>query len=171
MKHLLIFFFIFISLEGFSQFYPLEAGAVGGVSSGLNFRAYLDEDLSYEALLSFRNDGAQFNLFRQNHTELQMTEKGSFNLVYGFGSHLGFYYSETYTVFFQDVNFGRRVFSPVLGMDGFVAIEYRFHETPISIGLNFKPFMELSLRQIFGINLWDTGLTVKYRFKAENAYY
>jgi len=171
MKNILISIITLLSLNTFGQFYPLEAGGVGGISSGFTFRAYLQEDLSYEALLSFRSQGTQFHLLRQNHQELHLTEDGSINLVYGFGTHLGFYYSDSYTVFFQDINYGRRVFSPVLGADGFVGIEYRFHEIPLSFGLNYKPYMEVSLRQIFGINLWDFGFTFKYRFIPENEYY
>lgn len=160
-----------MSCNVYGQFYPLEAGGVGGISSGLTFRAYLHEELSYEALLSFRNEGAQFHLFRQHHKELRMMEDGNLNLIYGFGSHFGFYYSEDYTIFFQEVHYGRRVFSPLLGMDGFVGLEYRFHEIPLSIGLNYKPYMELSWRQIFGINLWDFGFSFKYRFRPDNEYY
>lgn len=171
MRNFLFTLLIFLSLQSYGQFYPLEAGGLGGVSSGLSFRAYLNEHISYEALLSFRNEGAQLHLFRQTHSELHYMEEGSVNLVYGFGSHVGFYYSDTYTVFFQNVNFGRTLFSPVLGTDGFVGIEYRFHEIPISFGLIYKPYMELSYRQIFVINLWDFGFTFKYRFKPDNTYY
>jgi hypothetical protein len=35
---------------------------------------------------------------------------------------------------------------------------------PVSFGFNFQPFMEISLKQLFGINLWDFGFNVKYRF-------
>jgi hypothetical protein len=171
MRNFLLCIVTCISLQSFGQFYPLEAGGVGGLSSGLSFRAYLDEELSYEALLSFRNEGAQLHLFRQNHSELHLMKDGSINLIYGFGSHLGFYISDTYNMFFQNVYFGRTVFSPVIGGDGFVAIEYRFHETPLSFGIQYKPFMELSYRQIFVVNLWDFGFTFKYRFKPDNSYY
>ena len=155
----------------YGQFYPLEAGVAGGISPGINFRAYLDENLSYEALLSFRNEGFQVHLIRQQHNELKMTEEGNFYLLYGYGAHTGFYYTDHYSFFFRDIYFGRDVFTPVLGVDGFAALEFRFVELPMSIALNYKPFMELSLRQFFGLNLWDFGLTVKYRFRPDNKYY
>lgn len=171
MRTTIIAILLFSSLDIFGQFYPLEAGIAGGFSSGFSFRAYLDEQLSYEALVSFRNNGSQLHLFRETHEEIRLTSDGSFNLVYGFGSHLGFYYSETYTVFFRDVYYGRRVFSPVLGMDGLAGIEFRFHEIPLSVGLQYKPYMEISWRQVFSINLWDFGFTARYRFKPDNRYY
>ncbi|MFC2079946.1 hypothetical protein ACFLRQ_00565 [Bacteroidota bacterium] len=171
MRSTIIIIVAILSMNVSGQFYPLEAGAVLGGSSGFSFRAYLDEDLSYEALLSFRNQGAQIHLFRQQHNEIYMTKEGSLHFVYGYGAHLGFYYTDHYTIFFNDIYFGRNLFSPAAGVDGYSGLEYRFHELPLSFTLSYKPYMELSLRQIFGINLWDFGLTVKYRFKPQNNYF
>jgi hypothetical protein len=39
MRPTLIIIITFISLNASGQFYPLEAGVVGGISSGFNFRA------------------------------------------------------------------------------------------------------------------------------------
>lgn len=171
MKKLLSIIILIISIDGYAQFYPLEAGVTGGLSSGLNFRAYLDESLSYEAQLSFRNEGLQFNLFRQVHEEMEMTENGTIYFVFGYGAHAGFYYTDRYNVLFREIYFGRDVFSPLLGIDGYAAIEYRMYDTPISFGLSFKPFMELSLKQIVGVNMWDFGFTFKYRFSDQRGYY
>jgi len=171
MKQLITICIIFLATDLAGQVYPMEAGGRGGLSSGLTFRAYVNEDISYESLLSFRNSGMQFHLFRQHNYEMSMTAKGSWYFTYGFGPHLGFYYSDTYTVLFKEIYYGRRVFSPVIGMDGYAALEFRFHETPVSLGMSVKPYMELSYRQIFGFNVWDVGLTLKYRFKPENNYY
>lgn len=171
MKATLIFILTILSLNVLGQFYPLEAGAVGGFSSGFNFRAYLEEDLSYEALLSLRSNGAQMHLFRQQHSEIELLEEGTLMFVYGYGAHLGFYYTDHYTAFYQDIYFGRKLFSPVVGIDGYAGLEFRFSDLPLSVGLQYKPYMELSLRQIFGINIWDFGLCVRYRFKPENTYY
>lgn len=160
-----------LSFACFGQFYPLEVGGVGGVSSGLNFRAYLSEDISYEALLSFRDEGMQVHLLRQEHHEIDMLLSGSLFLVYGYGAHTGFYYTDSYKIFFQDVYYGQRIFTPVVGADGFAGLEFRFEEYPLSIGVNYKPYMEISLKQIFGANFWDFGFTIKYRFKPDSVYY
>jgi hypothetical protein len=171
MKSTLILIFTLLSLNVAGQFYPLEAGAVGGYTAGFNFRAYLEEDLSYEALMSFRNQGLQAHLFRQQHMEAHLTKAGTLYFVYGYGAHVGFYYTDHYTVFNQNIYFGKELFSPTAGFDGFAGLEYRFQDIPLSVGLNFKPYMELSLRQIFGINLWDIGFTARYRFKPQNNYF
>lgn len=170
MKTRWIIILIFASFNASAQFYPMEAGGEGGLSSGLNFRVYLEEELSYEALLSFRNNGLQVHLFRQQHTELHYNPNGTLFFVYGFGPHAGFYYTDTYRVFFQDIYFGSKVFTPVVGANGYAALEYRFNEWPASVGLRYKPFLEVSLKQIFAANLFDFGFTFKYRFKPNNAY-
>lgn len=163
--------FLLGSMTVFCQFYPLEVGGSGGFSSGINFRAYLEEELSYESLVSFRYDGLQAHLVRQQHHELEMMETGALYLVYGYGAHVGFYYTDQYSVFTRDIYFGQRIFTPVVGLDGYAALEYRFLDTPLSIGISYKPYMEISLRQIFGVNLWDFGFTAKYRFSSKNVYY
>jgi len=171
MKYIYLIILFCLPVSVFSQFYPLEAGLVGGPSTGMNFRAYLEEDISYEALLSFRYRGAQLHLFRQQHSELEMFENGNLYLVYGYGAHLGIYNTDHYRIFFQEINFGYNIITPVAGLDGFAGVEYRFMEQPFSIGLNFKPYMELSLRQVFAVNIWDVGITVKYRFKSPTGFY
>lgn len=171
MKRFLLIIFTVLSMSCMGQFYPLEAGGFGGYSSGFTFRAYLDDVTSYEALVSFKNRGLQLHLFRQENKELQMTELGSVYLTFGYGAHAGFYYADHYNIFFRDVYFGSEKFSPLAGVDMYAAFEYRFQEIPLSVGIAYKPYMELSLRQIFGINIWDVGFTVKYRFKAQNEYY
>jgi hypothetical protein len=129
------------------------------------------EQLSYEAHLSSRNNGAQINLFRQVHREVDMTENGSVCFVHGFGVHGGFYYTDVYDNFFRRIEFDQNVFSPVAGIDGYLAFEYRFYEAPISLGLSYKPFIEFSLREIFGLNFWDFGFTFRYRFQDNDRYY
>lgn len=171
MKNIITICTLFMAVNLSAQFYPMEAGGRGGLSSGFTFRAYVNEEISYESLLSFRNYGVQMHLFRQRNYELNMTEKGTWYFTYGFGPHIGFYYSDTYTVLFQEINYGGRVFSPMIGMNGYAGLEFRFFEIPISLGMSFKPYMELSYRQIFGFNIWDFGFTLKYRFKPENTYY
>ena len=165
---LLIILFSLLPCSAFSQFYPFEVGGVGGYSSGLNCRAYLGEHLSYETLLSIRNDGLQLHLFRQKHEEIKDTPSGSLQFVYGVGAHAGFYFTDNYNVFYHTIYFGEKIFTPAVGVDGYAALEYRLYDIPFSVGIRYKPFMEISLKQIFGINLWDVGVTFKYRFKPDD---
>ena len=159
-----IIFLLCLSPAAFSQYYNKEVGMRGGYSSGITFRVNLEEDLSYEGQLSYRDQGAIFTVIRQKRQEMGMDRLGNWEFLYGFGVHAGFYFTDSYRIFFREVYFGREIFTPVIGMDGYVGIDYRLVELPMSFGFSYQPHMEISLKQIFGINLWDFGFHVRYMF-------
>ena len=163
-KFYIILFILGLSSTVFSQYYAKEVGMRGGYTSGITFRVNLEENLSYEAQLSYRDNGGIFTMIRQQHLEMGMDRGGNWEFIYGFGMHAGFYFTDTYRILFREVYFGREIFTPVFGMDGYVGIDYQLQDVPMSFGVSFQPFMEISLKQVFGINLWDFGFSVRYRF-------
>jgi hypothetical protein len=163
-KYYIILFLLCLSSAAFSQFYAKEVGIRGGYTSSITFRVNLEEDLSYEAQLGYRDKGAIFTMIRQKHRPMGMDRAGNWDFIYGFGMHAGFYFTDTYRILFREVYFGREIFTPVIGMNGYVGIDYQLEELPMSLGVSFQPFMEISLKQIFGINFWDVGFSVRYRF-------
>jgi len=164
MRNLPIIILLCFTTSAFSQYYRKEAGVRGGYTSAFSFRVNLEENLSYEAQMSYRSEGLIFNLIRQRHYELGMDRLGNWKFLYGFGPHAGFYLTNSYRIFFREVYFGHEIFTPVIGFDGYAAVEYQLVEAPVSFGADFHPFMEISLKQVFGINIWDFGVYVKYRF-------
>lgn len=164
MKNLYIIILLCLSTNAFSQFYAKEVGIRGGYTGGITFRVNIEDALSYEGQLAYRDNGIIFNLFRQQHLEIGMDKFGNWDFIYGFGAHTGFYFTDSYRIFYREIYFGREIFTPVIGFDGYLGIEYQLVNAPVSFGVNFQPFMEISLKQIFGINLWDFGFNVKYRF-------
>jgi hypothetical protein len=163
-KFYTIIFLLCLSPAAFSQFYAKEIGLRGGYSGGITFRVNLEEALSYQAQLSYRDQGAIFTMFRQQHKEIGMDRLGNWEFLYGFGVHAGFYFTDSYKILFREIYFGREIFTPVVGMDGYVGIDYKLVDLPMSFGVSFQPYMEISLKQVFGINLWDFGLHVRYMF-------
>ncbi|MFZ5941399.1 MAG: hypothetical protein ACOYXB_12580 [Bacteroidota bacterium] len=161
-----IVFLLIISLCSVAsgQVYLKEAGFRTGLTPGLLLRVNLEEELSYDMLLSFRGAGAQLHLIRQVNNELMYTRTGTLHLFYGFGAHAGFSFTDHYNILFRTIYFGQRVFSPLAGVDGYASVEYRLFDAPFSFGLDFKPYMEVSLSQIFTVNIWDFALTARYRF-------
>ena len=153
-----------LSPAAFSQFYNKEIGIRGGYTSGITFRVNLEEYLSYEAQITYRDHGTIFTLIRQQHQEIGMDPFGNWEFLYGFGVHAGFYFTDSYRILFREIYFGRDLFTPVVGFDGYLGIEYQLVNAPVTFGLSFQPFMEISLKQVFGINLWDFGFNVRYRF-------
>ena len=164
MRNIYIIILLCFSTSVFSQYYVKEIGIRGGYTSGITFRVNLDEALSYEGQLGYRDHGGIFTVIRQQHREMGMDKFGNWDFIYGFGAHIGFYFTDSYRIFFREIYFGREVFTPVIGFDGYLAIEYQLVAAPVSFGFNFQPFMEISLKQLFGINLWDFGFNVTYRF-------
>ena len=163
-KFYTIIFLLCLSTAAFSQFYNKEVGIRGGYSSGITFRINLQENLSYEAQLNYRDNGGIFTIYRQQHLEMGMDRLGNWEFLYGFGIHAGFYYTDTYKILNREIYYGKEIFTPVIGMDGYVGIDYKLVDIPMSFGLSFQPFMELSLKQVFGINLWDFGFHARYMF-------
>jgi len=153
-----------LSPAAFSQFYHKEVGARGGYSSGITFRINLEETLSYEAQLNYRDHGGIITIFRQKHMEFGMDRMGNWEFLYGFGIHTGFYYTDSYKILNREIYYGRDIFTPVLGMDGYLGIDYKLVEVPMSFGVSFQPYMEISMKAVFGINLWDFGFHVRYMF-------
>lgn len=148
-----------------AQNYTRAAGIRGGFTSGFTYRQYLDERLSYEGLLSFRNGGLQLTVLRQIHEAEPNAWIDNVFFIYGFGAHAGFLYSDRYrSIWYQDYYYNRRVFSPAIGVDGYLGAEYRFVTVPLSFGIDYKPFFEFSTIQFFRLRLWDLAFSFKYRF-------
>ena len=164
MRNLTIIILLCIATTSFSQYYTREFGMRGGYTSGFTFRVNIPDDLSYEAQVAYRDGGTIAGLIRQVHMEIGMDQHGNWEFIYGFGAHVGFYLTNSYRFFFREIYYGRKLFSPVAGLDGYLGIEYQLVDAPVSFGVNFQPYMEISLKQLFGINLWDFGINVKYRF-------
>jgi hypothetical protein len=165
MKKLLLIPFILISHCLFAQYEGKEVGFRGGLTSGITYRQYLEENLSYEGLLSFRQDGMQFTFLRQTHEKSFTEISENLYLVLGYGAHAGFFYASEYKLFlFSKIIYPGRKFSPVAGLDGYAGIEYRFNSIPFTVSLDYKPFFEISPYQFFKISIWDMAFGVKYRF-------
>jgi hypothetical protein len=103
-------------------------------------------------------------MFRLKHIEMGMTKNGDWEFVYGMGAHTGFYFTDTYRILFEEISYGQTLFTPVFGIDGYIGMDYKLEYLPMSFGIGFQPHMEISMRQLFGINLWDFGIHAKYRF-------
>ena len=148
-----------------SQNFQREAGVRGGLTSGFTYRQYLDDYLSYESILSFREEGMQFTLIRQIHEESNAFDMGpNLHFIYGVGGHLGFFFTDSYSSLGYEHFYPQKKFSPVVGIDAYAALEYRLETYPISFGLDYKPFFEVSVFQFFKMRLWDMAFTIKYRF-------
>ena len=164
MKSFLLLILILLAVTVTGQETTRTAGIRGGINSGLTYRQFLDPSLAYEGLLSFRGEGLQFTVLRQRFEPALWKFSDGFFLVYGYGFHAGFTDAQTYTFFNRSYHYGTNKFSPLAGIDGFLGLEYHFQGLPVQVGLDFKPFFELSLYEFFRMNVWDGAFTLKYTF-------
>jgi hypothetical protein len=165
MRKIYIIILLCLSASAFSQYYaPMEVGLRLGYSSGVTFRVNIEENLSYEAQLIYRDQGGMFTIFRQTHLEIGMDKNGNWEFIYGMGFHAGFYFTDSYKIFWKEIYYGQNLFTPVLGVDGYIGIDYSLEGIPMTFGISFQPFMEISLRQIFGFNMWDFGVHARFKF-------
>lgn len=164
MKHLILFAILLFTLPVAGQDFMRSAGIRGGISSGITFRGYLNPELAYEGIMSFRENGLQLILLRQRFKPALWQLSDGFFVTYGYGGHLGFRNDYAYQHLFKTIHRTGRKFSPLVGLDGYLGIEYHIPGIPVQVGLDFKPFFEFSLIQFYQMNVWDMAFTLKYKF-------
>ena len=164
MKHFIIITLLFLSMSVSAQDFMHSAGIRGGITSGLTYRAYLNPELAYEGIMSFRGKGLQLTLLRQKFEPALWHLSDGFFVSYGYGGHLGFTNDYSHQHMFKTVHRQDKKFSPLLGLDGYLALEYHFPGIPVQIGLDYKPYFEFALHEWFQMSVWDIAFTLKYKF-------
>ena len=66
MKYLITTTLILLSMEAAGQDFSRSVGIRGGLSSGVTYRQFLNPELAYEGLMSFRKGGLQFTILREH---------------------------------------------------------------------------------------------------------
>lgn len=159
-----VFLFLLFSLPVQAQNYFSAVGIRGGYSSGFTFRQHLDPGLAYEGLLSFRKGGLQLTALRQYVQLAPFDFSEDFYFIYGFGGHVGFNYTDHYYFMFHEYTYSDKRFSPLVGVDGYLGLEYHIPSIPMQVGIDVKPFFEFSIFEFFRIVPWDCAFTIKYIF-------
>jgi hypothetical protein len=149
------------------QYANKQIGLRSGYRSGIFYQVSNDAgnaEIAYHALLSFNNNGIQLTGLRIIY-ETQISEiSPDLWFAWGYGGHAGFLYTDHRSYFGEKYYFSRERFCPVFGVDGWFAVEYRFYEIPLSISLNAKPFVELSVPAFVNVVPGDIGISVAYVF-------
>jgi hypothetical protein len=121
-------------------------------------------ETGYNALLSFNNNGLQL-------TGLKIVYENSFNGIspnlffgWGYGGHVGFIYSDHVRSMGEDYYFHNDRFCPLIGIDGWLAAEYRIRDIPVIVSLNLKPYLEITIPAFVRLMPWDFGVSISYVF-------
>jgi hypothetical protein len=164
MRCLIIVCFLYCQVC-FPQPYKNTVGLRGGVTSGITLRHHLDEGQSFEGIFSFPDNGIKFTGLKETSRPCFTDYFNNIHFIKGYGGHIGVINTDRYTMFGTSYHYNERLIGPVIGIDGYFGMEYQFISFPLSIGLDYKPFLEFSTIQFFDINPWDLAFTIKYSFK------
>ncbi|MCK4664166.1 MAG: hypothetical protein KAT68_14960 [Bacteroidales bacterium] len=165
MRYSILIFLLLITFSAFSQNYWHAAGVRGGLSSGITYKKFLDDENAFEGMISFKR-GIKFTLLKEVHEPKFNEFVENLYVFHGFGGHLGFlnkdYNSETIKIINTELN--KSYTTPVIGLDAIMGIEYRFESVPFVIGIEYKPYFDLFGKSIFDIHLGDFAFALKYTY-------
>ena len=130
-----------------AQDYNNGVGLRGGTNWGLTIKHFVSDNAAFEGILYAYGNGLNVTGLYEVHN--QAFDVDRLRWYYGFGAHLGNYSSDNVSNF-------------VLGVDGVLGIEYSFTEAPISIGLDWNPYINLVGNTDFLPN--SGALSIRYIF-------
>lgn len=148
-------FLFFTSLWSNAQSYDTGIGVRGGLASGITGKHFLSENAAVEGILSTRWRGFSITGLYEIHA-IAFDTPGLY-WFYGFGGHLGFWDGYAKHPWFDDAeNYA------VFGIDGIIGMEYVFADIPFTIGIDWKPAINISGHSGFWVD--SAGLSVRYIF-------
>lgn len=163
-KLFIVAIFLLTILVSNAQGYQKSLGLRGGLSSGLEYRYYINDENSYKLLLSTRDRGLQLHAMKEFHRYDLFYFSEQLVFLFGAGIHTGY---QTWDVVHL-VDFNKLWFSThsafIAGVDGLAGLEYVLYEIPVSLGVEVKPYLDLFGREIVKVQPFDFAFTVKYLF-------
>ncbi len=152
MKKILLLSLFLISLSVDAQDYKQAVGLRGGLYNGLTYKNFITWNTAVEGILHTRWQGWELVGLLEYHQPI--ADVPDLYWFYGYGAHIGFFDA-------QYTTFGTGTYT-VIGVDGIIGLEYDIPQVPISIGLDWKPYINLiGYTHFFG----DGGaFSVRYTF-------
>jgi hypothetical protein len=144
-----------------------QAGIRLGYRSGIFYQVSSETgnaETAYHALMTFNNNGIQvtgLKIIYQN--SLQGISPNLF-FGWGYGGHAGFTYSNHIKSMGEEYYFHDERFCPLFGIDGWIAAEYRIHDIPVTVSLNLKPYLEITVPAFVRLMPGDFAISVSYVF-------
>ncbi len=156
-----------------AQDYLHAAGYRGGVTEGLQYKVCTNEINAYELMLSFRKGGLQLTGLALFHNPSSIGNSEKFFWYYGFGAHVGYYKIRRCPDCYPVDSAALTPIPPktfyttnvALGVDVIGGLEYRFLSMPITVGVDWKPFLGFFGPARISRNMGDWGLSIKYIFE------
>lgn len=161
-KLFLILIFIIPALFTTAQNFDKAIGLRGGLTSGFEYRFFTHETQSFKILLG-TNNGIRLHGMVEFHKPNLFLFTDQLTLYYGAGIHGGYENWDKQYIYNNTSRYENRT-AFVMGFDGLAGIEYTFLETPLSLGMESKPYFDIFGRNMFNMEFFDLAFTVKYLF-------
>lgn len=146
-----LFVFSILTLAN-AQDYKTAIGLRASVGPGLTIKHFFSGKAAFEGLFAARYDGIELTGLYEIHN--QAFDVKHLYWYYGFGAHLGF--GQEYHHDYEHYTYS------TVGIDGILGIEYNFEEIPINLGVDWKPFINLS--GYSGVHPDAGALSIRYIF-------
>lgn len=164
MKYFTIIGLIILCPYIYAQNYTRSAGFRPGTATGFTYRQYINEENAVEAIVNYTRRSLRITALKQYFRPAFYEIADNLNFVYGYGAHIGLYYTNRFKILNKSYKLEEWRYSPIFGLDGYLGLEYNIREFPVIIGIDIKPFFEFSTSRFFYIFLDDTALSLKFRF-------
>jgi hypothetical protein len=143
-------FIILLGLSNlFSQEYKGGIGLRAGLPFGITGKYFIAKESALEGILHTDRGGFGFTGLYEKHQPLGNVE--GFFFFYGAGA--GIYFP-------NNTNGGTSI-----GIDGVIGLEYVVPAVPISIGIDFKPYLRVVPNFYIGNETMQGALSVRYIFR------
>lgn len=136
---------------------------VGGLSSGVSGKYFFKDQVAVEGIVGTNFGRRGFHLTGLYEIHAETLGVPGLQWFYGAGAHIGaykgrYYHDRRYKKY--DDSFNKTLIT--VGIDGIVGLDYQITEIPVSVGIDFKPFLDVNQDGLF--LLPDGALTVRYTF-------
>lgn len=159
---IILLFLLTVQLN--AQHYTRDAGGRAGAYPALCYRQYTNEYSYSEVMASLTRNAMRVTYLKEFARPALQGFSPHLVYVYGFGGHSGFNRIDHYSMLGRTYFYDRYRYSPVLGVDGYLGLEYHFSGLPFIAGIDVKPFFEFAVNQFFALHLFDTSFILKIKF-------
>jgi len=150
-----------------SQFSENHIGGRGGMHGGIYYQNIISAgtaEKSFFAMISANRESVRATVLKLTYqTSLREIADNLF-FVWGYGGHAGFAVTDHTYFLGRKYQFEHSRFRPLIGVDGWAGLEYRFLAVPLSLGLNIKPYIEMMFPGFISIIPGDIGISFAYTF-------
>lgn len=157
MKRVILLFFSLTPFLLFAQ-NNLSLGLRAGLTPGFSARWQANQNLDAELLWSFRQGGTQLTGMVSKDLPISV---GDLHVYYGGGAHLG-YYRDRVSTSEDGIPFRKTHLS--VGIDLLAGVAYDIPNTPLTIAVDYKPYVDLFYWKNLSRNLGDVGISLRWRF-------